>query len=255
MRVLFLKNKTTPVDTYHEAFCERHTPEFVPLLNHGPVSVEETTQYLCSKAFLEETDSFIITSQRAVEVFHLCLGEISKSSIDTARRIRAKTGYTVGPATEEILRANGFADVRGGIHAGNGSVLADIILQDLAPEKRSQRIVFFTGRIRKDVIPVKLKNHGVNVVEEVIYKTENKRGILDDFLGRCAAPVDWIVFFSPQGTEGIVEHLQKEELKKAKIASIGPTTEDYLVSKGICTHVVAAKPTAASLLHCLEEHH
>lgn len=250
-----LKNKTTPVDSYHEIFSSQgHLPEFIPLLNHGPVSVEETTEYLCSKHFLEETDRFIITSQRAVEVFHLCLGEISQRNEEMAARIRSKVGYTVGPATEEILKANGFSDVRGGSHAGNGAVLADIILNELAPEERSQRIVFFTGRIRKDIIPVKLKGQGVNVEEVVIYKTECKHGIIDDFLHRCEKPVDWIVFFSPQGTEAIVEHLREKEqetLKHTKVASIGPTTEEYLVSKGIHTHVVAAKPTALSLLECL----
>lgn len=250
-----LKNKTTPVDSYHETFCaEGHAPEFIPLLNHGPVSVEETTEFLCSHQFLNDTDRFIITSQRAVEVFHLCLNEISQRSIDMAQRIRSKVGYTVGPATEEILKANGFSDVRGGSHAGNGSVLADIILEELAQEERNQRIVFFTGKIRKDIIPVKLKKEGVNIEEVVIYKTECKHGIVDDFLHRCQQPVDWIVFFSPQGTEAIVEHLQrqdKETLRNTKVASIGPTTEEYLVSKGIHTHVVAAKPTASSLLECL----
>ncbi|GBL47867.1 hypothetical_protein [Candidozyma auris] len=255
MRVLMLKNKTTPVDTYHETFTALgHTPEFIPLLNHCPVSVEETTNFLCSRQFLEETDLFIITSQRAVEVFHLCLNEISKQSTHLASRIRSKTGYTVGPATEEILKANGFSDVRGGSDAGSGAVLADIILKEMDRSKK-QKIVFFTGTIRKDIIPVKLRSQGVNIEEVVIYKTECKRGIVDHFLRCCEEPVDWIVFFSPQGTEEIVERLQRQEiesLRGTRVASIGPTTEEYLVSKGISASVVAAKPTAKALVESLQ---
>lgn len=247
--VLFLKNKTTPQDLYQEVFSSRgHNPIFVPLLNHAPIDIQQTSAFLASEEFLTGVDRFIITSQRAVEVFHECLALISSNDPAKASRITSKIGYTVGPATEEILRANGFSDVRGGSKAGNGAKLADIILQEV--EDPTKKIVFFTGVIRKDIIPVKLKNAGICLEEVVIYKTEPKEGILDHFLSSCGEKLDWVVFFSPQGTEEIVEYIKhgRVDLKGARIASIGPTTHEYLCNSGIESHATALKPTALSLL-------
>lgn len=245
LRLLLLKNKTTPQDAYHEILASNnHTPEFVPLLSHGPVSISKTVEFLASDEFLHHTDSFIITSQRAVEVFHDCLRIISAESAEKAKLIRSKPGYTVGPATEQILKENGFLDVRGGSNAGNGSKLADIIMND--KPHSSSKIVFFTGVVRKDIIPVKLKSNGVHLEEEVIYKTEARDGIIENYIQCCEEKVDWVVFFSPQGTEDIVQHMKSTQ-PQVKIASIGPTTEEYLLDNSITAQVVAEKPTAASL--------
>lgn len=246
--VLLLKNKTTPQDLYQEVFLSNgHNPIFVPLLNHAPIDILQTSAYLTSDDFLTSVDRFIITSQRAVEVFHECLALIGAKEPAKAAQITSKIGYTVGPATEEILRENGFSDVRGGSKAGNGSKLADIILQEV--EDPTKKIVFFTGVIRKDIIPVKLKNAGICLEEIVIYKTEPKEGIIDNFISCFRTKIDWVVFFSPQGTEEIVEHIKqgKVDLKGARIASIGPTTHEYLCNSGIESRATALKPTASSL--------
>lgn len=264
LRLLLLKNKTQPLDAYHETFTDKgHGAEFIPLLEHSALDIAETVRYLESEEFIKNTKRFIITSQRAVEVFHECLRIISQNNPDNAENIRGKVGYTVGPATAEVLAENGFIDVRGGAKAGNGLKLADLIMEELANEANSNTsnsdsncacsdcIVFFTGVIRKDIIPVKLKGNGVPIKEVVIYKTEAKEGIIDNFLDSCNEHVDWIVFFSPQGTEEIVDHIVKTS-PKVYFASIGPTTEEYLLLKGITPHVVAAKPTAASLYEGIE---
>lgn len=253
MRVLLLKNKTTPLDPYHEIFNQNgDCAEFLPLLNHGPISIDMTSSYLSSKEFLEEVKTFIITSQRAVEVFHACLEKIDLINPGAAIIIRSKIGYTVGPATEKILRDNGFKDVRGGAKAGNGSKLADIILKELVDS--TETIVFFTGVVRKDIIPVKLRANNIDVKEVVIYQTEPKNEIAKDFVTICEKEVNWIVFFSPQGTENIVKMIKNTPLLTgSKIASIGPTTQDYLSENGINPHVVAEKPTASSLFEALQK--
>lgn len=253
MRVVMLKNKTSPSDSYFDHFqANGHDVAFVPLLRHGPVSIDATTKYLTSDEFIKEVDLFIITSQRAVEVFHQCLKRIEMLDPSMAEDIRSKPGYTVGPATEAILKANGFIDVRGGRTAGNGSKLADIIINDI--QHSSPSIVFFTGEIRKDVIPAKLKSRGTSVKEKVIYKTEPKEDITSLFELQCLCHNDWIVFFSPQGTEGIVNFIQNSPAsQRFKIASIGPTTQEYLQENGIRAQVVAREPTAHSLLEGLHK--
>lgn len=252
MRVVMLKNRTSPSDAYFEHFqASGHDVAFVPLLRHGPVSIEATTKYLSSDEFTKDVDLFIITSQRAVEVLHECLKLIEIKDPSLAENIRSKPGYTVGPATETILKANGFIDVRGGRLAGNGSKLADIIIDDV--QHSSFSIVFFTGEIRKDVIPAKLKSRGIPVIEQVIYKTEPRDSIITLFEAQCLRHIDWIVFFSPQGTEGIVNIIRNLPSLQVKIASIGPSTQEYLKENGILAHVVAREPTAHSLLEGLRE--
>ncbi|KAJ8146289.1 hypothetical protein OY671_000640 [Metschnikowia pulcherrima] len=258
LRLLLLKNKTTPLDPYNETFISGgHDPDFIPLLNHAPIDISATVDYLTSPKFLTETNKFIITSQRAVEVLHDCLDVIASSDPAKASIIWHKCGYTVGPATEQILSDKGFVDVRGGRESGNGSKLADLILRERTEADEvgndERTIVFFTGTIRKDIIPVKLKQNGVSVQEVVIYKTEPKEGIIDNFLDCCKDPVDWVVFFSPQGTEDIVSHMAEAWPEGARVASIGPTTEEYLLSKGITPHVVAPSPTASALYTSITE--
>ena len=46
--------------------------------------------------------------------------------------------------------------------AGNGLILSKIIIDEIAPE---EEIVFFTGKIRKDIIPKNLKLANINIME------------------------------------------------------------------------------------------
>lgn len=251
MVVLLLKNKTTPKDPYHETFT-RHAlePVFLPLLRHAATDVSATVEFLLSDEFLIHTPSFIITSQRAVEVFNECIDRIRAARPDAVASIFAKAGYTVGPATSKILREAGFTDVRGGASAGNGLVLSDIIINEANP---THRIAFFTGEIRKDIIPRKLADAGIPLYEKVIYRTSERDDIVANFnrVKPSLGPDSWIIFFSPQGTDVIVDYIVSSSLS-FNIASIGPTTQQYLVARGITPRVTALRPEAQSLLECIK---
>ncbi|RCK54520.1 Uroporphyrinogen-III synthase [Candida viswanathii] len=246
--VILLKNPSVPEDPYDAKFTTSHyAPHFIPLLTHTHTNKHLTTAYLSSTEFLDHCDVFIITSQRAVEMFHECLCRIPAA---TRARIYAKVGYTVGPATYSILKGCGFVDVRGGERAGNGSKLADLISGEIT---REARVVFFTGEIRKDIIPKKLCGLGYDLKEVVIYKTECREDIVERFERlMMGLELGWIVFFSPQGTKEIVEHLRRESGgRRWKIASIGPTTEEYLLGYDIKPNVIAEKPEPESLFQCI----
>lgn len=252
--VLLLKNKTVPRDPYHELFESKLiNSHFLPLLRHSPSDIPLTIEFLISDDFIFHTNYFIITSQRAVEVFNDCINEIKSIRPDLIGHIYNKVGYTVGPATAKILRDNGFNNVRGGSDAGNGSVLSDIIIKDF--ENIDEKIVFFTGEIRKDIIPQKLLKNAIQLEEKVIYKTINRDDIEHNFnslKSEMNGEHSWIIFFSPQGTELIVEYiLQNGGDENFNIASIGPTTEEYLIAKGIKPKVIAKKPEANSLLESI----
>lgn len=265
MNLVLLKNKTTPCDPYEELITKHgFKPQFIPLLNHSHLDKLEIVEYLISPSFVEETHAFIITSQRAVECFNECMDLILDSSIK--HKIFKKLGYTVGPATSEILSNSGFQNIRGGLDAGNGSILSDIIIQDLDPKEH--KLIFFTGEIRKDIIPRKLIGNDFQLSEKVLYRTENRSDIVDNFESCCKKLQNlqqsqndgphWLIFFSPQGTEIFVEYLVSKNYDddgiKFKVASIGPTTEQYLLQRGVEPDVVALKPTAKSLLDLIINH-
>lgn len=246
--VLFLKNQTVPADPYEEAFSAKgFNTTFIPLLDHIHAESSIITTYLTSEEFLKETDALIITSQRAVEALSEAL-----SLISTAEReqILGKKAFTVGPATQRVLSTLGFTKLGGGEHAGNGKILSDIILEQLRPD---QNVTFFTGETRRDIIPTRLLSNGYSLKEVVIYKTIEKPQIIERFTQAFNKILphasQWIIFFSPQGTEEIVNYLRGLELPESfKIASIGPTTEKYLLENGITPHLVSPKPEANSLL-------
>ncbi|CUM64713.1 uncharacterized protein PRCAT00002323001 [Priceomyces carsonii] len=241
--VILLKNKTIPDDPYELKFeKEGYSTKFIPLLKHSHSDKDATKKYLCSEEFMQ-TPIFIITSQRAVEILNECISELQDEAIK--QRIFTKIGYTVGPATDQALKDAGFHNIRGGKRAGNGSILSNIIIDEI---QNDQKIVFITGEIRKDIIPRKLKDNGFQLSERVIYKTKPRTDIINNFKREWEnAPQNpWLVFFSPQGTEEIVSHIVNTGAT-VKIASIGPTTKEYLDKKSLTPHIVSKKPEAGSL--------
>ena len=246
--IILLKNPSIPQDPYQIKFSTEYNARFIPLLTHTHKDKSNTISYLTNDEFINNIPIFIITSQRAVEMFNECIEEID---FEIRKKIYLKSGYTVGPATFNILKNSGFKDVRGGEKAGNGSKLADLIINEV---DINTPIVFFTGEIRKDIIPKKLINFGYNLKEFIIYKTQNREDIVENFNQVKLLNQGWIVFFSPQGTKEIVEHLRScdgNNNTNWKIASIGPTTEEYLLEYDIKPHVIATKPEPESLFQCI----
>lgn len=259
--IVLLKNETTPVDPYMKAILKDDTNLiFIPLLNHTHINHPIIIDFLMSSEFLDEYKALIITSQRCIESLDIVLGKLRDSGFDKIDKILNKPAYTVGPATHSVLSNLGFKDIRGGSDAGNGSILADLMIADPLFDidvdgLKNSKVLFLTGEIRKDIVPKKLLSNGFNLRELVAYRTENRQDIIERYMEINSKLFDssshndenWIVFFSPQGTEGIVDHIQNNHIA-FKIAAIGPTTEEYLLNKGVTPDVVCKKPTADSLL-------
>ncbi|KAH3682097.1 hypothetical protein WICPIJ_006946 [Wickerhamomyces pijperi] len=261
-QIFLLKNQTHPKDPYLEnlqLLTPQNTPHFIPLLKHTHYQIQSLIDLLQSPSFLQEVRYLIITSQRAVESLAYALGQIDDTHRDIT--LKEKIWYTVGPATEKVLRELGVVQVRGGIDAGHGGVLSDLIIEDL---KKTQDItghdvVFFTGVVRRDIIPKKLTGYGISLKEVVIYQTVEREDILSTFRScyESSKPTEsstsnkpWIVFFSPQGTLPIVKYLKEQPdlLKSLRVASIGPTTETYLQNEGVEVDLVSSKPDAEILV-------
>lgn len=164
--------------------------------------------------------------------------------------------YSVGPATTRALKAvpqDPPLQVFGE-HTGNGDNLAQFILEhygswysDRTGEKPT--LLFLVGEQRRDVIPKTLmdpklpQERRIQVEETVVYGTGVMESFSEDFnrsLRRTQSRrMVWIVVFSPTGCDAMLKGLgmldestgkarSKDPSRTRFIATIGPTTRDYL---------------------------
>ncbi|CEP60194.1 uroporphyrinogen-III synthase HEM4 LALA0_S01e05138g [Lachancea lanzarotensis] len=249
-RVVLLKNKTTPIDPYEADFKqEDFDPVFVPLIQHQHLPAE-CLSLLRDEKYLSQLQIIVISSQRTVE----CLNEsiIPRLTDKERNELLRKVVYTVGPATANFLKRCGFQNIKGGKDAGNGSVLADLIISDLRTQfielSQVSKPLLLVGETRRDIVPKKLASVGIDSQEVVTYITKENNDNLVRFQS-VFIPRSWVVFFSPQGTEEIIEFLKQE---KVNIASIGPTTNEFLKSHNIRSQVVSSKPEPKALIKALK---
>lgn len=132
-----------------------------------------------------------------------------------------------------------------------GDALADYILKhhDFA----GKPLFFVVGDRRRDIITRRMETAGRPLKELVVYETITASTFPTEFERAVneARRLAWIVFFSPAGADVALEYLQQSQ-SSTRIATIGPTTEEYLVKQWNMTPaVVAEKPTPEALCSAL----
>lgn len=191
--------------------------------------------------------------------------------------------YTVGPATAHALSlipAPTSLSIHGA-HTGNGGALAKSILEHypaLYPSHTpAPPLLFLVGDQRRDIIPKTLMDPNlpagkrVQVDELVVYGTDvmaSFPGHFDQVLTvtepTAIGSVRWVVVFSPTGCAAMLSALNlldpatgraktgergggcgvRKGRRSTYIATIGPTTRDYLRREfGFEADVCAEKPT------------
>lgn len=221
---------------------------------------------------LVQYGGLIFTSQRAVEAFSDIVEDIrraGKYSIDELLPPKVPL-YVVGPATARGLRALGLDCPIVGEHSGNGDALAGFILEhyhDIYKDSEKPPLLFLVGEKRRDVIPTRLQSEDLpeerrsRVDELVIYETGEMQSFKLDFStiwqAQQVAQVQhqWVVVFSPTGCRAMLESLGlldpttgKAKITSARrnilVATIGPTTRDYLVDEfGFTPDASAERPS------------
>ncbi|KAI3319958.1 uroporphyrinogen-III synthase [Xylariaceae sp. AK1471] len=280
--VFFLKTKSSPSDAYEDLFSTPQDgfvfePTFVPVLQHcfdqyGMKSVRKLLQEKRINARENsEYGGLIFTSQRAVEVFSKLINE-GQGDEKSWPNLQDVPIYSVGPATTRALKVipqslplRIFGD-----HTGNGDTLAQYILEHYGEWYRGRPkkppLLFLVGEQRRDIIPRTLMDDTlpadtrIEVTETVVYGTGVMESFPKDFENILSStrdrPTRWIVVFSPTGCDSMLKGLgfmiDKETGKAVKgpgqqtayIATIGPTTRDYLIKTfGLEPDVCAEKPS------------
>jgi uroporphyrinogen-III synthase len=204
-----------------------------------------------------------LVSQVSVVLYLLMIDE-------QLRQLRGMTVYTVGPATARALIKLRFSTIVGA-DTGNGGALANLLIQTFqrdgslatngtneSAELPRPPLLFLAGDKRRDIIPKRLAADNIRLEELIIYET-TVASTFDEELDRVLedetdGDIEWIVFFSPSGAEVALEKLKRSN-RKIKIATIGPTTEEYLRKEwSLIPDMVSAKPEPISMVRGILEH-
>lgn len=185
--------------------------------------------------------------------------------------------YTVGPATARALRAIPQTPALKvfGADMGNGEALAHYMLDHYRKwyqeRKTKPPLLFLVGEQRRDIIPKTLMDPAladdcrIQVDELVIYGT----GVMESFEENFSKllretkhlPMRWVVVFSPTGCEAMLRALEvldpetgkakpvnPQESRRTFVATIGPTTRDFLRNSfGYEPDVCPEKPSPEGL--------
>jgi uroporphyrinogen-III synthase len=196
---------------------------------------------------------------------------------DQLRELRGITVYTVGPATALAIAKLHFSTIVGA-DTGNGGALSDLIVQTFRrdhslvthtphPSVEEEEnvdtipqlpLLFLVGDKRRDIIPKRLAEENIPLKELTVYETTIASTFeeeLDHVLNETTdGDIEWIIFFSPSGAEIALEKLGKIP-HRIKIATIGPTTEEYLRQKwNLVPDMVSAKPDPISMVQGILRH-
>ncbi|MGG7033837.1 MAG: uroporphyrinogen-III synthase [Flavobacterium sp.] len=182
-------------------------------------------------------ETLIFTSQNAVQSIlnhPKCEALIPK--------LREKNVFCVGLKTKALLEENGFKVIA---HTGYASDLAEIISLIYPKEKYT----FFSGNMRRDVLPNTLKENNIVFNEIEVYETALTPQ-------KVNTKPEAILFFSPSAVES---YLKLNVIKDEICFCIGETTAEALVpklrDKKIKNIVIAEKPTVENVIAEVIEHY
>ncbi|MFK8297578.1 uroporphyrinogen-III synthase [Capnocytophaga cynodegmi] len=172
-------------------------------------------------------DLLLFTSQNAIKSV---LQHPKKDSLKSIPCI------CVGEKTAKLLSENNWKVLHYEEYATD---LGNYIKQHCA----KNRITFFSGNLRRDILPNVLKNNQISHNEIQVYKT-----ILHS--EKVNSPQKAILFFSPSGIQSF---LQQNSFSDEIIFCIGKTTAEE-ASKHTKNYIISEKPTIDSLIECVIAH-
>ena len=202
--------------------------------------------------------------------------------------------YTVGPATATVLRNLASAHLPRcwveGEEAGRGEMLAQLILErynsacDEQDKGEKRPLLFLVGEKRRDIIPTTLTSSSLpsakrlQVEEMVVYRTVESPSFAADLAAAFehteAAQIRWIVMFSPTAGEtmlralgwldpatgrfreayGVANEDGEGTKRMTYVASIGPTTQEYMKEGfGFGVDVCAGVPSVEGVWRAVED--
>lgn len=171
---------------------------------------------------LKVNENLIFTSQNAVQ---------SILQYPKCEDLKSKNVFSVGMKTKDLLTENGFNVIA---YTGYAADLAEIISLIYGKESYT----FFSGNLRRDVLPNILKENGITFNEIEVYETNITSKKIKE-------KTDGILFFSPSGVES---YFKLNTIKEEMCFCIGETTAEALENKKIKNIIIADKPTVENVI-------
>jgi len=194
------------------------------LLNANFSVIEEDFIQTKTKDFelSKVNDNLIFTSQNAVQ---------SVLQHPKCDELKSKNVFSVGMKTKDLLTENGFNVIA---YTGYAADLAEIISLIYGKESYT----FFSGNLRRDVLPNTLNENGITFNEIEVYETNITSKKITNKL-------DGILFFSPSAVES---YLKLNSIKEEICFCIGETTAEALENKKIKNIIIADKPSVENVI-------
>ncbi|HEX8545998.1 MAG TPA: uroporphyrinogen-III synthase [Cytophagaceae bacterium] len=120
-------------------------------------------------------------------------------------------------------------------------------LEEILKKHKSEKYLYPCSNIRKEEIPVFLKENEFTFSEAIIYKT-----VSSDLKDLPIETYDIIAFFSPSGITALLENFPDFKQNNTRIAAFGPTTAKAVVEAGLVLDIEAPHPNAPSMTGALE---
>ena len=167
-------------------------------------------------------DNLIFSSQNAVNAV------LERQDLAV---LKSKNVFSVGMKTKELLTENGFNVI---VYTDYASYLVEII--SLIYSKES--FTFFSGNLRRDVLPNTLKKNQITFNEIQVYET-------DLTSKKITTKLDGILFFSPSAVES---YLKLNTIKNEMCFCIGGATAEALENEKIKNIIIADKPSVENVI-------
>ncbi len=178
---------------------------------------------------LKVNENLIFTSQNAVQ---------SILNHPKFEDLKDKNVFSVGMKTKDLLTENGFNVVA---YTGYASDLAEIISLVYSNET----FTFFSGNLRRDILPETLKENGIIFNEIEVYETNLTSK-------KITQKLDGILFFSPSAVES---YLKSNTIKEEMCFCIGETTAEALENKKTKNITIADKPSVENVINEVIEYY
>lgn len=122
-------------------------------------------------------------------------------------------------------------------------------LIEIIKKHKAENFIFPCSNIRKEDIPLFMKENGYKFTEAVIYNTvaSNLSEVkIEDF--------DLIAFFSPSGVNSLFVNFPEFKQNGTRIAAFGPSTAKAVTDAGLILDVQAPLPDAPSMTGAIENY-
>ena len=166
--------------------------------------------------------NLIFTSQNAVQsvLEHSKCNELKSASV-----------FCVGMKTKRFLEENGFTV---DVYTDYAADLAEIISLVYSNES----FTFFSGNLRRDILPTTLKENQITFNEIEVYETSLTSH-------KIKIKPDGILFFSPSAVES---YLKSNTIKQEICFCIGETTAETLENEAIQNILIVETPSVENVI-------